>query len=205
MEDRFIIESFSQSKSNCAAIALIKAAIIKYGIGKVVKTKRHNRQWLITMKDKQMVVLNDADINRINRDNKIGFRRHRGSQKRTFSKLKENVRLCFAVMVRNLQMNGYNGKEYTESAAIKLLAKEGIETDHLHSLLGLRRKTKSAWELSRRHLQLFQRKRGVLLYSDTHIAVVSRGYYDDFGKAVKIGAEIPVLKGRKANRWYELK
>lgn len=205
MTDKFIIESFTQSEANCAAIALIKAAIIKYGINNVFKKRRANGQWIITLKDKQIIVLNDADINRINKYNKIGFRRYRNRAVTANARLKEYVRLCFAVMVRVLQLNGYEGNEFTESGAIELLAREGMNTDHLHTLLGLQRKKKQAWKLSPAHLRLFRHKTGVLLYSDRHIAVLSKEYYDDFGKAVKTGDKIPVLKGQKANRWYELK
>ena len=119
--------------------------------------------------------------------------------------MREYVNLCFAVIVRNLQLQGYDGKEYTESEAIETLTKTGLETDRMHSLLGLSRKTRTAHKLAQSHLRLFKRKKAVLLYSDRHIVIVSGGYYDDFGKAKKLNEEIPTLEGRKANRWFELK
>jgi hypothetical protein len=206
MTDRFIIESFWQSKANCVSIALIKAAILKYGLGKVFKQEKRNKQYLVTLKNGELLVLSAADIKRINKGNKIIFSRYKDKKKKKdLDTIKEYVSFCFAIMVRNLHLNGYHGKEYTESTAVKTLSTEGIETDHIHSLLGLYRNKPSAYKLAKKHLTDFKRKSGVLLYSDTHIVVVSNGYYEENGKVVELVEKIPILRGKKANSWFELK
>ena len=153
-----------------------------------------------------MFLLTDAEIRKINTNNKILFARLQDPVKRArLKKLRQYVELCFAVIVRNLQLNGYYGNEYTLSSAIQQLTKEGMQTDHIHQLLGLRRKNSTAHKLSKKHLRSFSKKKAVLLYSESHITIVSGGYYEDFGKAIKVGGDIPVLKGKKAKRWFELK
>ena len=206
MTSKFIIESFWQKADNCASIVLIKAALLTYGIGKVFNVNKKNGYLLITLKDKRMLLLTDTEIRKINTTNKIIFARsHDPVKKNRLKKLRQQVELCFAVIVRNLQLNGYDGNEYTLSSAIQQLTREGMQTDHIHQLLGLRRKSRTAHKLSEKHIHLFKRKKAVLLYSDSHITIVSGGYYEDFGKAIKLGDDIPVLKGKKAKHWFEIK
>jgi hypothetical protein len=206
MTSRFLIESFWQNGANCVSVVLIKAAILRYGMNGIFKTERRRNNFIITLKDERILTLNDTAIQRINRKNKIAFRRLRDKKRKAdINKLKKLVSLCFAVIVRNVHIHGYNGVEHTESSAIKELTKEGVETDHMHSLLGLSRKSSPAKKLSIKHLISFKRKKAVLLFSTNHIVVVSRGYYEDFGYAVKIKNKIPIFRGKKAKAWFELK
>ena len=206
MPGKFIIESFWQKAANCVSVVLIKAAILQYGLNRVFNINKKNDHYIITLKNKHLLILSGTEIKRISKQSKLNFRQPRDkNKKKQVGKLKAYVNLCFAVIVRNLQLHGYNGKEYTESKAIEVLTKEGLETDHMHSLLGLSRKTRAAHKLTQSHLHLFKSKKAVLLYSDRHIVVASGGYYDDFGKARKLDETIPTLEGRKANRWFELK
>jgi hypothetical protein len=206
MTERFLIESFWQTASNCVSIVLIKAAFLRYGFDNVFKLERINDHFVITLKNGKMLTLSAVEIRRINKDNKISFRRFRDVKKKLIiDRIKEHVALCFAVIVRNVQLNGYHGTEYTETAAITELTKKGMETDHMHSLLGLKRKQKTAQKLSVSHLGLFKKKKAVLLYSKDHIVVVSKGMYEDFGNVMNIGAEIPEFRGKKAEYWFELK
>ncbi|HEX6191226.1 MAG TPA: hypothetical protein VFZ42_02630 [Chitinophagaceae bacterium] len=206
MTNKFIIESFWQKADNCTSIVLIKAAILTYGIGKVFKVTNKSGYRLISLKDRRMLLLTNTEIRKINKANKILFSRpHDPIKKKRVKQLRQYVELCFAVIVRNLQLHGYKGKEFTLSSAIHHLTKEGMHTDHIHQLLGLRRKRSAAHSLSDNHLRLFKMKKAVLLYSDEHITIASRGYYEDFGTAVPIADTIPLLKGKKAKEWFELK
>ena len=168
-------------------------------------TKKNGHR-IITLRDKRILVLSEPDIKEINHYNGINFRRYRDpSKKKNLQKLLEYVHLCFAVIVRNIQVHGYDGKEYTQSAAIKLLTREGMKVDRLHTLLGLDRKTPSANFISLKHLPVIRKKRAVLLYSDRHIVVASGGFYENFGEIIQLNNEIPSLKGRKASHWFELR
>ena len=206
MTDKFIIEGFWQGKDNCICIAIIKAAIIKYGFNRVFKIERKGSHFLITLKNNLLLTITDTEIKKLNRNSEIIFRRPRDEKKKLIlRRLKRYVRLCFAVIVRNIQLNGYEGKEYTQTDAVQKLLLKGIKTDHIHTLLGLHRKTVHAHKLAHKHLLSFKRKKATLLYSDNHIVVASGGYYDNYGEAKKLGTRMPSLRGRKAKFWYELK
>lgn len=206
MTGLFLIESFWQKAANCASIVMIKAAILRYGIGRVFKKQRRSNQWLITLKDGSLVVLSDTAIRRINKKNKISFTHYSDKTKQAeLRRLRTYAELCFAVMVRYLQLYGYEGREFTESSAIQTLTREGINTDHIHLMLGLKRKTSKAQKLFPSHLSLLRSKKSVLLYSDVHITLASQGFYEDFGTAMPITDTIPILKSRKARHWFELK
>jgi hypothetical protein len=108
-------------------------------------------------------------------------------------------------MVRNIQIYGWKGKEFTGSKAIHMLTKEGMETSGLHLLLGLSLKNNHIQRFTKRHLTSLARKRSALLYSANHVVVVSDGYYDDYGKAIRLGDTIPILENAPARSWLELK
>lgn len=205
MTDKFILESFWQKAANCASVALIKAALLRYGLRKSFVARRNNENLIITLQDGRMLLLTEKEIRAINKENKILYSPYRDPvKKRALLKLREFAETAFAIMVRSIQLEGYEGKEHTESSAIRLLTRTGISTSQLHRLLGFSRKSVGAHKLSLKHLSLFKRKKGVLLYSDLHIVVVSKGYYEDFGKAVPLDGKIPLLKGKKAKYWFEL-
>src|SRR5688572_12009066 len=205
MTNKFILESFWQKAANCASIALIKAAVLRYGLRRSFQVRRRNENLIITLQDRRMLVLTEKEIRAINRENKILYSPYRDpSKKRALIKLREFAETAFAIMVRSIQLEGYEGKEHTQSSAIRLLTRTGISTAQLHRLLGFSRKSVAAHKLAQKHLSLFNRKNGVLLYSDLHIVVVSKGYYEDFGKAITLEGKIPLLKGKKAKYWFEL-
>ena len=207
MKDRFIIESFWQGSANCVSIVLIKAAALKYGVNKVYKVEKLKGQFIVTLRNKKMIVLAQEDITRINKKNRIHFSPYRQKKKKTeVLKLRKFVELSFAVIVRNIHLYGYNDRNHTESSAIRLLTKEGLETDHIQDLLGLSRKKPGLHKLALKHLSLFTRKKAVLLLSASHIVVVSKGYYEHYGELIKIEKnKIPILNKKPAKYWFELK
>ena len=204
MTDKFIIESFWQKAGNCASIALIKAAILKYGLKKVVRIRKVGNQDVITLRNKRMLVFQPGEIEKINEKNQVQYSKPQDETMKTVQVIRHYVNICLAVMIRILQIDGYNGKEYNQTQAIKLLTKDGMPTNKIHMLLGLKRRTPGSQKISLKHLTLFKKKKGVLLYSDFHITVASKGFYEDFGKAVPFSKEIPILKRRKARFWFEL-
>ena len=205
MRGKYIIESFGQKDNNCVSIVLIKAAILHYGMNRIFKKRTLHGHWIITLKNGDIHAISQKEVNRLRRMNKIHFRRSLNEKDAAnLKKIRECADLCFAVMVRSVILNGYDGKQYKESEAINLLTKEGMNTHHIHHLLGLKRKTVSAHYLTVKNLQQFRKKRAVLLYSDSHIAVVSRGFFDNYGKAVELNGKIPMLEHTKARGWFEL-
>lgn len=205
MTGRYIIESFGQKDNNCVAVVLMKAAMLKYGLNRVFKKRKLRDHWIITLKNGDIHSISEKDLRRISRRARIHFRRGKNpTDRKRLRGIREYAGLCFAVMVRSVMLNGFDKKEYTESEAIHLLTKEGMNTHHIHHLLGLKRKTVSAHYLTRKNIGQFRNKKSVLLYSESHIAVVSEGYYDDYGVARELNGEIPLLEKRRARGWFEL-
>lgn len=205
MTGKYIIESFGQKDNNCVAIVLIKAAILQYGMNRVFKKRMYHDHWIITLRNGMIHAISEKDVKRLGKSNRIHFRRAKNKKDAAqLEKIKDYVDLCFAIMVRSILVHGFNNKEYTETDAIKLLTKEGMNTHHIHHLLGLKRKTNAAHFLTLRDLRQFRNKKAVFLYSNSHIAVVSEGYFDNYGKAVELNGKIPMLEKTRARGWFEL-
>jgi hypothetical protein len=203
MDSRFIIECFWQQKNNCAYVAAIKWLLISRGITGGFRIRKKGKYTVISLPDGQSWSFTSRDLARLNRNNNLGFRRyHAGREKRTIEKVKEFTRLCFAVLVSNMQLRGYEGKEYTRERAIKALTKEGIDTSWFHLLLGLKRVPSKKITLS--GLPRIKKMKAILIYNSKHITVASAGLFDDFGKALPVD-RVPVLLGEKATSWYTLK
>lgn len=147
------------------------------------------------------------EIAELNTKNCIGFRRPSVNYPvQSLTRVKNFVRLCFAVMVRHLQLYGYAGKTYTEQSAIRALTKQGIDTTRFHLLLGLKRTASK--KLTKTNLNRAKKEKAVLLYNKKHIAVMAGNYYDNFGKAAPVPKQqdkLPVLFGKEATAWYTMK
>jgi hypothetical protein len=184
---------------------MMKAALLEFGIKSVFRKIKKNNHWIVTLRNKDVVAISISDTARLGKKSRIYFNRNIHKYAKNVRSLKEYTSICFAIMVRRVQLNGYNGREFTESAAVQLLTKQGVDTGTLPELLGLKKKTSGARFLRNGDLRLFKKKKAVLLYSDRHIVVVSRGYYDRYGEAVKLDDEAPMLEKKKARAWFELK
>jgi hypothetical protein len=203
MHDRFVLESFWQKKSNCACVAFIKCLLLDNTLQKAFAISRSGKNLFIALLDGRILVFSENEIRDINRQNALSFKRPRNPQNaRQVKKIKQFAETCFAILVRNMQLLGFDGKEYTRQDAIDTLTKEGVSTSYFHKLLGLKR-TRTT-KLTRRNLQRLKKEKAALLFNDKHITVASGGYYEDFGEAVPVGTEIPVLLGQPATGWYRL-
>lgn len=204
MTTKFIIESFWQKKANCVSVAFMKALLLKNGISCGLKTRKKDRYILVFLKDGKVLSFNKTELRSVNHKNQLSFARYTDERKRKLiERIKANVELCFAVQVRNLQLRGYAGKELTQSGAAKMLTHEGADTTHFHSLMGVKRRSSKL--LTAKNFKLIKKKKAVLIFNSRHITICSEGYYEEFGKAIKLGEEIPELLGKKASHWFEVK
>ena len=137
MTSRFIIESFWQKGANCAVVAVTKCLLLEYGTRGGLQIKKHGKYTVVTLPDEQVHSFTHKELSHLNALNKIGFKRYKGKKNQSARSIKSFVRTCFAVLVRNMQLKGYEGKNYTEKAAIRILTKEGVSTGWFHTLLGL--------------------------------------------------------------------
>jgi hypothetical protein len=204
MNNNFIIKSFWANGANCVCVAYIKALIIKHGLYAGVTLSKSKKYIRVTLSNAEVLTFLHKDVSEVNRGNKISFRRYKKpSDHSRCEKLKFTVRLLFAILVRNLQLNKYESQELSRPEAVNLLARKGVRTNFFHKLLGVKRTP--AQKLSTKSLSMLARKKAVLLYNKKHVVVCSSGYYDDYGEPCLIGDRIPFFFGEKASAWFELK
>jgi hypothetical protein len=204
MDHRFVIESFWQRGANCVCVAFIKALLLDPALKRSFLVQRKNHITFVFLADDRVLVFTDSEIRYINRQNKIAFRRPREKElKQAITGIRSFVELCFAILVRNLQLKGLDGKEFTQSDAIRALTCEGIDIAHFHVLLGVRRS--ASLSLSLKKIQQLRKMSAVLLFNKKHIVIASAGWYEDFGKAIPLGPGLPLLLKKPATHFYRLR
>ena len=205
MTDKFIIESFWQKRrhGNCVAVAMIKAAIIKFRYNRVfTKVEKRREYFIITLRSKQIILLSEKEIEKYNRKNGIDFEEYKNPQKKKDCRLLEfTVRLCFAVMVKYIKEYNFLG-QMTGEKAREMVRSGGLNTDNAYKLLGLNRTP--IHDVDDETFPSLQKKRAVLLYTDYHVVVASSGYYDEDGDAYPLEDEIVELREEEAEWWYQI-
>src|SRR5687767_7636942 len=131
MTSKFIIESFWQKQGNCVCVSFMKALLLKYGVSCGLQKTKTGNFLLVWLPDGRSQSFNKTELRAINHRNQLSFARPTDpKQTILMKKIRDSVELCFAVLVRNLQIRGYAGKELTQSAAIRMLTKDGTDTTH---------------------------------------------------------------------------
>jgi hypothetical protein len=198
------MESFWQKESNCVCVAFIKYLLLDKQLQRVFTIHRSGMNRFITLQDGKAIALSDREIRDINRQNGLTFRRPRdAASKQHMERIKQFAGLCFALLVRNMQLSGYEGNEYTQQMAIDTLVWKGVQVGQFHRLLGIKRTP--ATRLSLRNLPELKKAGPVLLYNEKHITLASGSYYEHFGEAVGINDEIPLLLDQPATSWFRLR
>jgi hypothetical protein len=203
MSDRFIMRAFWQKGANCAFVAFIKVGIMKFG-ARLFNATVSKGTINITLRNGRRISFTAEEIKEINKLNQLGFRRGKtGHEKQQLIKLHRIVSYCFAVLVRQMETRGYEGREYTTASAITALTAEGMQTVYFHSLLGLKRT--ASVELAENDMPALRKKRAILLFTETHIIAASKGYYDSYGRVIKMRNKLPVLLKKQASGYYTLR
>jgi hypothetical protein len=170
MKTSIIISSFRAAADNCVAVAFIKAMLA----GKRLYTIRNKRdKTYLILKDGSIFTFTPQQLKALNSGN--GIRYHRSSNSKH---LRQQVEVLFALLVLQLQLHGYHGKELTASKAKKILIK-GIETHSIHRWLGVQQRRG-------RLLATKPPRTPVLLFNTKHIAFASNGYFDNDGTAIRL-------------------
>jgi|GEM_PF-1893012 len=209
----FIMESFWQNPQsyNCAAVAMIKVAILHFGVGEVFSYKKRNGIYTIRLRDKKQLRISEVEVKRLNHGTAIMYSRFRNKEKaKQLKELRECVELCFAVMVVFLEVYGFSRRQYSRAEAKEYLLcgygeDDPFNTDHLYRFLGLRKASSIIKDLRKKDLKKLKRRKACMLYNARHVVAVSDGYYDDYGSREPINNSIPILYGERAAWWYEIK
>ncbi|GAO44105.1 hypothetical protein [Flavihumibacter petaseus] len=213
MTDRFIMESFWQHPEayNCAVVAVIKTAILQYGIGKIFSLRKTNKNYLVRLRNGESLNLTTLEVDQLYKGCSFVYSRYTsGNKQKDLKRLKKYVKICYAIMVKYLHEIGFRDQHFKISKAKKLLQfgfgkKHPFNTDHLYLFLGLTRNDEIT-DFKKKHLPYIRTAKALILYSPTHVVAVSNGYYDDYGTPTKLkNDKVPKLGKAKAEWWYELK
>lgn len=196
--DSLRLQAFYQGKAgNCASIALIKAAIDRYGLGQVFDTMRTGSSVQIKMLNGQMLTLSDAERRQAGAATK--FVRNDASKPKPegsdlpvaeATSIIQYATLCYAVMAKFIEsvgeydcLNSDNTtdapKRVTSFKAALATLDDGVCSDNVYRHLGLIVENPSHVEF--KPTMSFLTKRGVLVYSDKHAVAVWRKYFDYHG------------------------
>jgi hypothetical protein len=204
MTDRFILEAFWNTQSNCVITAFIKAILTLKNRSSLLRIRRRGNYWYMKVPDGRLWCFTSAEISDLNSGNKFIFRHASSkSDQKNLNRLKITVRSWYAIAVRSLQVYGYEKKELTVSEAKQLLTKEGMRSGDFHRLLGIRRTPSTKLSLS--NLRRLQNKKGILLYNTGHIIAAASGLYDRDGEAVSIGNKLPIARNRKLTYYFQVR
>ena len=222
--DHMRLQAFAQGKANnCISVALIKAAIQKYGVGQVFDTLRmasQPQQVRVTLRDHTELVLTDDE-----RQQAAAWARfrqpetaHMPSAER--SKLISYAAFCYGVMAKYISTEKLYGCTNESTgvadssnalssyrAALKRLTNRSICSDNAYRHLGLRATDGTTGGHNYDPNTDFTGKAGVVAYNDNHAVFVLGRQYDDHGSWAPLAKYAKVDEGLTFEpKWYfELK
>jgi len=184
-----VVKTFYQdAANNCASVAIIKAAMCKYGYNKVVSYTLHESEFKIKYRNNEKITVTEEE-------------RQMASEYARFwindilqYELKDSVVfyacLYYACIAKYIEAKGYWGCEDSDGSspkfrpmknyerALKFISRVSYCTDNAHRLLGLSIKSNKVQELTN---STILPPYGVVLYSWKHAVVVFNGTIDCYG------------------------
>ncbi|HRG88092.1 MAG TPA: hypothetical protein PLW44_03670 [Chitinophagales bacterium] len=177
-----VIKSFKQgAANNCASIAIIKAAIHRYGIDNVYAEQiSDNGDTQITMRDKTTFEISAKEVAKWAPKSKY-IHINGDATLRTY----EYALKCFAVLVKCYAIK----EEVSIDEALDDICNDGLNSDYVYIYLGIPDEKISRLEFSddgTRDLNQFKKHDGYLFYNDNHVAMASLDNYDEYGELLPL-------------------
>ncbi|MFC6223775.1 hypothetical protein ACFP2F_11035 [Hymenobacter artigasi] len=193
--DEMRMQAFAQGKANnCISVALIKAAIQRYGVGQVFDTLHTDGQVRVTLRDHTALTLTDAE--RQQAADWAKFKQPAGVTMPAGERaaLVSYANFCYAVMAKYIETQKLYGctNEATNRidssaalgsyhTALKRLTKRSICSDNAYRHLGLLATDATAGGHEYDPKRDFSTQTAVVAYSDNHAVFVLGKQYDDHG------------------------
>jgi hypothetical protein len=189
---RQLLSAFRQKGFDCVAIAIIKAAIDRYGVFGVFRKYEEDDEGL------KAVLRSGEKI-------QLSWKQFSRFRKKISLKFKSHARLKRKQEPYNLSFRGMVQRYYVVFA---YLAKEddvdvfnGANADYAHAYLGIKRTRIQKMKQSK--LSQIQGK-GLVIYNNYHAMAASKGLYDDYGSPRKL--TIPAYANdHRVKWWYRIK
>lgn len=211
------MQAFAQDQANnCISVALIKAAILRYGVGEVFDTLRTGTQVQVTLRDGTLLVLTDAE-----RQQAAAWARFKqplapGLPTAERAAIVSYATFCYAVLAKYIQTKHLHGCTNDAGQAavlaplgryrrtLRFLTNTSICSDNAYRHLGLPVLNDKAPPYS--PSQVFSPTTGAVAYNDGHAVFVLGNQYDDHGKWQPLAQQVNADAGSFEPKWYfELK
>lgn len=187
-KDLLILSSFSQGEANnCASVALIKAAMLKYGYKNMFALVRHETSYEVTLKNDTRFAITKQQL-----DSAIVYARFKTPDLLSLGAEKDSVLfyayIAYASIAKFVAINGYWGCEEagaphrsnhnTYGDALDFISNTSFCTDYCYRLLGYKAKENKIYDFTKTE-ELLQP--GTIVYSSGHAVAVYKDYIDCHG------------------------
>jgi hypothetical protein len=184
-----IIQSFRQgiveNGGNCAAIAVIKAAIDVFGVGGVFQHDQTVEGHQVVLRDGTCLTFTAAQLQHTAKLADFHLRTGAdASQSELFRSIYDYANLCFCTMVKRVTQIGEAGDGIGEFEEAIVALNDGAITPQLPHILGLAAETLP-------FLAPTSGRGGCVAWSGGHAVFASHGVYDHWGEVRTMGLKYP--------------
>jgi hypothetical protein len=190
--DALRLQAFAQGKANnCVSVALIKAAIQRYGVGQVFDTVRTGSQVRVKLRDRTELTVSDAERRQAASQATFKQPAVAGLPTAERAALVGYANFCYAVMAKYLETQKVylctdddNQLDSTAALgsyqhALDKLTEDGLCSDNAYRHLGLRALDQTAPPY--KPSEDFSSKKGVVAYNSHHAVFIMGKQYDHYG------------------------
>lgn len=203
MKENRVFSIFTQASNNCVPVALIKASIDKFGIGKVYKKLViQNNSYKITLRSGKEIIITFKEFHKIISSISIDIELSKKDPVPALASLLHEINLLYAIIVKSAVKIGYID-EYDDKEPIKnlkeaidLVTHEGLCTDHAHKYLGLNRGQIYNYNISKISKMPAS---GVIMYNCNHTVAVSHRKFDNYSDMENLSGKIAI---KQKFEWY---
>ncbi len=194
-DNNTIVRSFHQgAANNCASIAIIKAAMLRFGYDKMYTYKKQGSTYQITLRDGTILNVTESEYAEAKKAAKFILE---GSEADVESSGLFYAYLSYSIIAKYIQNNGYWGcdeegnphfppkKDYKH--ALDFITNTSFCTDNCYRLLGLKIKGSKIYDYTS---DISLRDKGTIIYSQHHAVVVDNSKLDCFGNWLDVAPEV---------------
>ena len=182
-----VISTFNQNDANnCASVALIKAAMYKFGYKNMFTELHDQGSYQITLKDGKKLTVSDAELTQAKDQSRFEVKNVLPNAQR--DEVMHYAYLAYACIAKFIEKNGYWDCEERQGAhispnfdyakALRFISRKSYCTDYCYRLLGFKIDQDKIFDFTN-PVQLVQP--GTILYSEQHAVAAYNDLIDCHG------------------------
>ena len=206
--EQLIFTSFFQgARDNCASVALLKSAMYKYGVGKVVTCQQQAGGIHVTLRNGQAVDLSNDELAASRAANGFIPSENADPSNPVVAHIFGYADTLYAVEAKYIATYGYSGcdraivsTQYnTYALALQFISKPGVCTDNVYKYLGL----SITGGIQNYTEQIdFSAMKGVILYNMPHAIALYQNQGDGYGTLVPVAPVMKLNKFKFKPKWF---